>query len=60
KIYEFKRGDKRVWVAWSNDGSLRPINVAVPVKSIVDALGNPKPLPLTQIDITPLYIELEK
>lgn len=60
KIYEFKRGDKRVWVAWSNDGSLRPTNVAVPVKSIVDALGNPKPLPLTQIDITPLYIELEK
>ena len=60
KIYEFKRGDKRVWVAWSNDGSLRPINVAVPVKSIVDALGNPKPLPLTQIDIIPLYIELEK
>ena len=60
KIYEFKRGDKRVWVAWSNDGSLRPTNVAVPVKSIVDALGNPKPLPLTQIDIIPLYIELEK
>lgn len=60
KIYEFKNDTKRVWVAWSADGTLKPANLNMPIKSVTDALGNAKSLPLTQIDIMPLYIELEK
>lgn len=60
KAYEYKRGEKRLWVVWSLDGSSKPIKLPSAATSIVDVYGNAKPNSITQIDITPLYIELEK
>jgi hypothetical protein len=59
KGYKFNRGDRRVWVVWSLDGSSHSItpNLGTPL-AVVDALGNTvMPSSTITVDLKPLYLE---
>jgi hypothetical protein len=59
KGYKFNRGDRRIWVVWSLDGSSHSItpNLGTPL-SVVDALGHAvTPASTVTVDLNPLYLE---
>jgi hypothetical protein len=57
KGYEYTRSQHRVWVLWSLDGFIHPVNLDTMPAEIYDVLGNPVVLsnPL-QVGHTPLYL----
>jgi Beta-galactosidase len=58
KGYEFTRGDRRIWVLWSLDGSPRTISISSAPLASWDALGVPvTPAPSMDITLKPLYLE---
>ena len=59
KAYEFQRGSRKLWVAWSLDGAAHTIALPAAALSVKDVYGAAQPAGGT-VDITlkPLYIEL--
>ena len=58
KGYEFNRGDRRIWLVWSLDGSDHSTTLPGMPLAAWDALGNSIP-PSATMDVTlnPLYLE---
>ncbi len=57
--HKFDRGDRIIWVLWSQDGSARSVSLApgAPL-TIHDAMGNPEvPANPMIVDLTPRYLE---
>ncbi|MDE3090532.1 MAG: hypothetical protein KGJ80_14215, partial [Chloroflexota bacterium] len=58
KGYEFQRGDRRIWVLWSLDGSTHLINLSAVPLAAWDALGNSvSPATSMNVSLSPLYLE---
>ncbi len=57
RIYEFKRGEALLWVAWSLDGANHPLQMPTAPKKVTNALGVAVPQPWTQINGMPIVIE---
>jgi hypothetical protein len=60
KGYEFQRDDRRIWVLWSLDGNLHPINLPGIPFAASDALGTSViPAASMNVSLNPLYLEWE-
>jgi hypothetical protein len=58
KGYEFQRGDRRIWVLWSLDGTTHSISLPGAPLAAWDALGNAiTPAVLMNVDLNPVYLE---
>jgi hypothetical protein len=57
--YEFHRGDRRVWLLRSLDGSSHPISLPGTPLAVFDVYGVESPNPSTSLTVTrvPLYVE---
>ena len=58
KGYELQRGDRRIWVFWSLDGTTHLINLPGVPLIAWNALGNSvTPIASMNVDLNPLYLE---
>jgi hypothetical protein len=58
KGYEYRRGDRRIWVVWSLDGNAHSVNLPGVPLAVWDVLGNSiLPAASLNISLTPLYLE---
>jgi hypothetical protein len=58
KGYELNRGDRRIWVLWTMDGSTRSITLPSVPFTAWDALGNSiTPAGFMNTSLNPLYLE---
>jgi hypothetical protein len=58
KGYEFQRGDRRIWVLWSLDGSTHLVSLPSVPLAVVDSLGNSiSPLASMSVSLNPLYLK---
>ncbi len=58
KGYEYSRGDRRIWVIWSLDGSTHSIGLPGVPLAVWDVLGNSiPPVASLNVSLTPLYLE---
>jgi hypothetical protein len=57
--YEFRKGNRTIWVVWSKDGSDIPVVLPTVPAAITDVLGLPQAVTGTDVIVTvkPLYIE---
>lgn len=56
--HQFNRGNRKVWLMWSLDGTPQTVNLATMPVAIYDAVGVPLPLSTNfSVDMKPVYVE---